>query len=150
MKKVMLALMIGSLGVVPILQADAAKRPKRVERLVSVAYDTPAVGVAGVAVGGNCASPNTGCSAIVVGPKERFLSVEITDASGLPATGAIWAGEAPESILLDTFCGITEEPVVVEPGTQVTVWAHVGPAPDNACPGVATSGSINSVLSNLP
>ena len=147
MRKLVVGLTVAAVGLVPVLSADAAKKPKRVQRVVSSAYDAPAPGVAGIASGGNCGSPNTGCAKVTLASNERYISVEITDSSGLPASGAIYSAQ---TTLVGTFCGKTEEALLVDPGVELTIWAHAGPTDSNPCPGVATSGSIVSTLSNLP
>lgn len=137
-------LIVGSIAVT----ADAKKKkPRRVERQATAAYDTPMPGVAGVHEVGYCGSPNTGCAQFPTGAHDRFAMFEISDASGLPPTAAVH--KSPSEPPIAVFCGKTEEPIAI-PAGGVTVTIHVGPSPENICQGAATSGTVTATFSNLP
>lgn len=144
----LLGLLAGALAAGP---ADAAKKkkkkPKRVERVVEVVYQAPAIGSGA----GVCLRPTNSCGDIPIGLKEKFVKIEITDATGLPVFFGVGQDTDPDAVGTETshgeFCGSTgDDPIEVLPGYTLIVfpWA-VG-----TCPGVATTGTVTATLSNLP
>lgn len=151
------ALAIGLLAGAMIGPADAAKKkkkkrkPKKVERVVEGSYDTPAIGHPDVIVG---CSGSTGCATIGVGPKERWVKLEIEDATGLPVY-AVAGQDLDGDSFADTsisFCGSTgDEPVEIERGYPINIFISAGPGVQTPCPGIATGpGKAIATLSNLP
>jgi hypothetical protein len=132
-------------------EAGKKKKPKRVTREVQGAYDAPAL----IVVGGCAQTGAIGCVSIVTGPKEKFLTAKINDAHGQAAFVAISSdsnGDAQDDTSHGFFCGETSESISVPPATELHLW--VGLQADTnfpgCAPGVATNGTIDVTLSNLP
>ena len=123
--------------------ADAAKRKK--PRKAQATYDTPAIGLGGVA--GLCSGAN-GCAAFPVGAKERSISVVVTDSTGTAVYARVTQdidgdGQADSAT---PFCGSSGGKIPIEPGIAVNVFVYpvgVLPAP---CQGVATSGVVKATF----
>ncbi|MDP9067898.1 MAG: hypothetical protein M3N53_06080 [Actinomycetota bacterium] len=152
MKRLLVAVMVGSLvlnvATVPV-SAAKRKKPNRVERTIEAPYEAPA---AGVAVGGEfygaCKhGDGAGCILITPKPGELFARVEIADALSLPVHGFITDIEANH--IVAEFCGTTEKTVFLGSDEQFLVWVFAGPCSDGT-PAMASSGTITTVLSNLP
>ena len=143
-----LGLVAGSLSAPAVAKK---KKPKKVERVVELTYDLGATG-AGAPVGtGACLRPTNSCGDIPTGSTEKYVTVEITDAAGLPVAFSLTQDTDPDAIGsesdLGEFCGKTEEPIAIEPGFTIVVFPWtVGPA----CGSVATTGTVKATLSNLP
>ena len=138
---VVLVVSLGALAPV-----SSAKKPKRVTRTAESLYDAPAIGSGA----GICPNATNSCARFPTGVGEKFLTLEITDSTGLPVYATV--GQDLDG---DTFtdqstivCGKTTDPIAIEPGIEVVVfpWA-VG---RTTCPGVATSGKVKATFSNLP
>ncbi|HEY7874729.1 MAG TPA: hypothetical protein VIG64_06365 [Actinomycetota bacterium] len=132
--------------------AVAKKKSKRVERVVEYTYQVPSPAVSGVV--GACvadAPASTGCNEIATSTKERYVTVAVTDASGQP-TNWYLAQDTDTAITgLEIFasgCGETAGPIAITPGLALRVQVGAVGGPD--CPGVATTGDVKVVLSNLP
>jgi len=89
------------------------KKPKRVERVVEHSYAAPSPGVPGVA--GACLAaftPDSGCIDIPVTLDDKYVMVDITDASG-QTPAAILAQDTdsnrPGTEIFHNFCGKTED-----------------------------------------
>ena len=124
------------------------KKPKRVERVVTTEYQAPAIG-SGTGV---CLRPTNSCGDIAVGLGEKYVKVEIEDATGLPVYFNLGQDTDPEALGTETsygsFCGTTgDEPIQIQPGFALVVFPWLlGPT----CPSVATQGAVTATLSNLP
>jgi hypothetical protein len=125
--------------------ADAAKKKKK-PRKAQATYDSPAIGIGGVA--GLCNGAN-GCAAFPLGAKEKFISVNVVDSTGTPVYARVTQdldgdGQADAAT---PFCGKTDGKIPVEPGVTINVFVYtvgVLPAP---CQGVATSGVVKATFS---
>jgi hypothetical protein len=150
-----LGLMFGAL----VGAADAKKKkkkppvPVKVERTVEYTYQVPSPGVSGVA--GSCLAANgidgTGCKNIPVSVEEVYVSVTVTDATGQPTNFYLAQETDPSNTTLEIFasgCGSTASPVPISPGIELRVQVAAVGGPD--CPGVATTGNVKVVLSNMP
>lgn len=156
MKKILVLFMILGLVVGSITTAEAGKKkkkrkkPKRVEREAQGTYAAPATLV------GNCTQQDgIGCMTIQAGPKEKFVTAKVTDDHGQPVAIRVSAdldGDSSTETTYGDFCGETEEPIKVDPGTALVFW--VGRAdvaiPMGCAPGIATQGTLDVVFSNLP
>ena len=151
-RAIAVALAVGMLGGALAAPAEAGKKkkPKRVERQAQGTYAAPATVV------GNCTQVDgIGCIGIMNGPGETYLTAKVTDAHGQPVVVTV-DGQTDEDINTDvsygTFCGETEEPIVVDEGVQLVFW--IGRASDAAgtqcLPGVGTQGTLDVTFSNLP
>lgn len=131
----------------------AAAKKKRHERRVEDSYATPAalVDAAGAFVGacahgGSGPTRNLGCVAFPTTPTERFLELEIVDATGLPAPA--WVVQE-DSDTGGPVCGKTDKPMRIARGVEIFIWIYpymLSPL----CPGVSTTGTVKATLSNLP
>lgn len=152
-KHLVLLLVLGMLfGSIASAEAGKKKKkPKKVTREVQGSYDTPALIVAGA-----CSQTGAiGCVAIVTGPTEKFLSAEITDGHGQPVYVSVQAdtnGDQQDDAIYGNFCGKTDEPIAVDPGTELHLWvgAQADPGIVGCVPGFGTSGTIDATLSNMP
>ncbi|MGH2753405.1 MAG: hypothetical protein ACRDLB_03145 [Actinomycetota bacterium] len=154
MKKALIfALVIGLIAGAMAAPATAKKKkkkkkPVKVERTVSGTYQAPTLVIAG-----QCAQTDAiGCVPFTAASTEKYMSVTITDSSGLPVSASIQQdtnGDGQEDITVASFCGATTEPVPVDPTYPLDVWVDNIPNPD--CPGaLATQGTVDVILSNLP
>lgn len=141
-----LGLVVGS---VATAEAGKKKKPKKVEREAESVYDTPAIGHPDLIVG---CSGSTGCANFGIGPKERFISLEIVDSAGLPVYGS-----ASQDLDGDNFgdegfnfCGKTDEPMPIHPGVELNIFISAAGGTSPPCAGAATSGTVKAVISNLP
>ena len=152
-KGVVVALILGLIAsALVVAPAEAGKKKKKkVTREVTVEYQAPALGTP--ESGGVCLRPTNSCGDIPVGATEKFVLVEITDATGTPVAVNLGQDTDPNTlgteVDLGTYCGTTEVPIPMEPGYTIVVfpWAFGG----GTCPGaVATTGSVTATMSNLP
>jgi hypothetical protein len=149
-----LGLIFGSL----VGAADAKKKkkkpaaPVKVERTVEYSYQVPSPAVQGVA--GSCLADtvdNTGCKNIPVSVEEAYVSVNVTDASGQPTNFYLAQDTDPSNTTSEIFatgCGATDAPIPITPGLELRI--QVAAVGGDTCPGVATSGDVKVVLSNMP
>lgn len=143
------------LGAVATAEAGKKRKPKRTTRVmreVEVTYDGPAVGVGAAGVGACFVALNS-CGNVAIGPDDRFMEVEVTDASGT-AVQLDLGQDTDEATVgtevdLGTICGASNEPIAIQaPGVPITTFPWAFGSPD--CPGVATTGTIKFTFSNLP
>lgn len=145
---IVIGLVAGSLAAPAVAKK---KKAKKVERVVELTYDLGATGVGTPLGTGVCFRPTNSCGDIPVGSTEKFISVEIKDATGLPVSFSLTQDTDPDSFGsesdLGDFCGKTDEPIAVEPGFNVIVFPWtLGPG----CGSAATTGTVTAKLSNLP
>ena len=154
-KTLILALIVGLIAASMAGPAVAKKKkkPKRIERQIELAYQAPSPGVPGAV--GACLSgfaEGTACIDTPTGADDKYISVDVADASGQASYGILAQdtdADNPGLEIFATFCGATTEPIkIAQPGLTLRVSLYAGPSPD--CPGVATTGTINGTLSNLP
>lgn len=155
MKRFLIMFMALGLIVGSVATAEAGQaRRKRVERTVSGSYETPVLPFSAhrcSQLGGE------GCVAISTGARESFFTAKATDAHGLPVLVQVWTstdGDGIEDVHFGTFCGETTRPISFPPGTELHFWVGFTYSfgPYESCPGgtVATTGTVNVTLSNLP
>ncbi|MGH2806753.1 MAG: hypothetical protein ACRDKT_05700 [Actinomycetota bacterium] len=133
--------------------AEAAEK-KRHERRFEDTYASPAQIVEVPDVGGSyvCSSGgsgptrNLGCVEIPIKPTERFLELEIVDASGLPAPA--WVAQEGTHAG-GPVCGSTDKPMRIAPGVAILLWMYPYMA-SPLCPGISTTGTVTATLSDLP
>lgn len=135
------------LGAFTATAAEAKKRRKRVVRKAEATYDTPAIGVGGVA--GLCSGAN-GCAALPVAANERFISVVVEDSSGTSVYARVTQdtngdGQADSAT---PFCGTSGGKIPIEPGIAVNVFVYAAGVLPAPCPGVATSGVVKATFTN--
>jgi len=159
-RSLVLALIVGLLAGSLVGPAEAKKKkkkPVRTERVVEIAYTGTGVGVATPAAsGGICpaTSPeNTGtCIEVPLQTGEKFVKVELKDATPLKAPGFISQGDQDGDGIGDLFgefCGAHEQAVPLVNLNPVRVSFYSGTCADGT-PGTTTSGTIVVTLSNMP
>lgn len=147
-----LGLIAGSFAAPAMAKKKKKKKPARVERVVETAYELGALGVGEPLGTGACLAATNSCGRAATGPDEKFVTVEITDATGLPVSFSLGQDTDPAELGtehdLGEFCGTTgDEPIEIVPGAEILVFPWtVGPA----CASVATSGTVAFTISNLP
>lgn len=146
--------LVGVLLGAPLVEGAGA-RSKRTERQVEDQYTTPAaiveVGDFGVYAcshkkSANEGIANVGCVEFPVKPSERFLKLEVVDASGLPAP--VWVVQEGTT-RGGPVCGRMQQPMEIAAGVTVVVWIYPHMA-SPLCPGLSTTGTVRATFSNLP
>ncbi|MGH2735819.1 MAG: hypothetical protein ACRDKZ_09585 [Actinomycetota bacterium] len=123
------------------------KKPKGIERTQEWEYQAPAFG-SGTGV---CLRPTNSCADFVPVKGEKFMTVEITDATGVPVYFSVAQDTDPDAVGsekdLGEFCGKTEKPIKrFATGAQITVFPWSVGSSD--CPGIATQGVVTATFSN--
>lgn len=150
---VLFALLIGT----PVGPADAAKRrPEKVTREAEETYGLPWLGTPSVPAGACVSWAGVGnpCPTFPISKSERWVTMEVTDASGTPTAFKIYqitAGDLNVEVtpVGGPFCGSSgKDPVELTPG--LTVHIKVYALGEAVCPGsVGTSGTVRGVFSNV-
>ena len=116
--------------------AQAGRRATRTE---SGTYY--AGGIQGV-IGVNSAAQESVGGVRLTGGAERFVSISVEDATGLPISGEIGqnldSDASPEISYM--FCGATEKPVKINPNVEVFVYLYEGTCGTD--PSLPTSGEV--------
>lgn len=144
------AVTLSLLAAVAASPATAGKK-RRVERTVEADYMAPAPAAHPVVTVCNrdgVVTGNRGCVVFPTTARERFVHVEIHDASGLPVQGFI-ALEGELQPEWRPFCGATAEPVPIGGTVTVLVYSYT-PAGLPPCLGTATTGTVAATFSNVP
>lgn len=138
------------LGLVLILlaalsPASAGARGPR-EREVEAPYKTP---VLGIAAEGNRAYyfdclNGIGCARLPLEKGDRFATLRIEDAVGLPVHGDIYL--MPGNVSLGEMCGETEAPISVSYASEILVHVHNGTCAGPS-PSIATMGKVVATIS---
>lgn len=155
-----LSLIAGAMAV-PAEAGKKKKKPKRVERTVTITYqcpcgpswgqDTPV----GTGVGFWLAGGAFGGAMTAIGPDDKFVEVEVVDDNSGQAVktnlGQDVDGDGLSESQIGSVCGTTEEPLeVTSPGTPVNLFVYEGVCDDGTTPSVATTGTITLTFSNMP
>lgn len=142
------ALLAGTL----IAPAEAGKRkPKKITRDAVATYQLPGFGSA--SVGGFCTNPPNPCPSFPISTQERWVMVEVDDASATAVAFDITQVRRDGSCcdgVDGPFCESSgKKPVEITPGLDVRVLVHA--SGDVVCPGAfGTSGTVTVVFSNVP
>jgi hypothetical protein len=146
MKKLIVTSVVAALvaGAMVVPAEAGKKKPK--PRVAEASYENPAIGIPGVvgspAAGGAYEFPTL--------TTENTVSVEITDDAGGAVTFTMSQDSDPNNTgyeIMGTWCGATEEPVVISPGLPLRVSIYTMPGPDQpSCTGPATSGAIKATF----
>jgi hypothetical protein len=154
-KALIVALVLGLVAGALSAPATAKKKKKRVARVVEVDYQGPGVGASSPAgsVGYCYQFPiSDACLTVIPEAGEKYIKIEVTDASGTNIAGFISQGDLDGDGIGDLygdFCGAHAEPIQLE----VKGGAFDLSLYDGACgggPSVMTTGTIKITLSNLP
>ena len=152
MKRLLIMAVVLGLIAGSVATAEAkTRRPVRVERTVEASYGPVISPVMG------CNDPGASLACVVVNARstEAFFTAKVTDAHGLPVFVQVNNGHA------GTFCGETDQPISIEPGSRLQFLMEPIPYFFNNwgtgwvdhldCPYRAkTIGTIRVTLSNLP
>lgn len=131
--------------------AGAQKKKKRVERVEEAAY-AGALGPRGAA-DVPCVQEPAGCVRFPVEPGERFVTVEVSDAAGMPVWASVYInGYSDGTDVHEHVCGASESPFPLAPGLEelVVVVTQTTGGATNPCAGPATAGTVKATFSNLP
>ena len=132
--------------------AEAGKRKKkRVERTEERAY-VGATGVRG-AQDSPCAGEPVGCVVFPIEPGERFVSIDVADASGDDVWASVYTyGYTDGTDTHEHVCGRTDAPLPLTDGLEelVVITTQTTGGVTNPCPGPATQGTVTAVFSNVP
>ena len=150
-KAILVGIVIGLLGAMLVApEAGAAKKKKAPKpRVYEGVYTCPCgVQAGGVGPAFRLGSGEGGFQ-VSVAQGEKFISLELTDDSGLPVFFSINQDLDGDGTLYEhengTACGATEEPVALEPNASITVFIQSGTC--GTGPGLATGGSFKAILS---
>lgn len=129
------------------IAAPATARRRPTERIVKSPYRTP---VLGVAIGAenqayyyDCLQ-QIGCAILPVKAKDRFVRLEILDASGGETFGAIYA--MPGGDHVGNFCGATKQPLFIRGVQELLVHVISGFCPGGSTPSTATTGFVTGIF----
>ena len=143
------ALITGLVGSLP--DAAAGKKKKRVERTEEADY-VGAIGPRGAA-DVPCQSEPLSCVKLSVEPGEKFVAVEVVDASGQPVWASVYNyGYTDGTDAHEHVCGASEGPIALGAGvTELTVViTQTTGGATSPCAGAATTGTVVGTFSNLP
>ncbi|MFN2526809.1 MAG: hypothetical protein ABR505_11200 [Actinomycetota bacterium] len=149
-KLILLTVLSGLILSSAAVPAQAKKKAK--PRVIEIAYTHPGIGVA--PVGGYPADFPMG-SEIQTLPTERYIKIEVTDASGQKVWGFISQGDLNGNNVNDdgyaNFCGAHPLPVpLADPGAPIIgIYAFSGACEDGSM-SVMTTGTIKISLSAKP
>ena len=149
-KTLVLAILLGLLAGALFAPEAAAKKKKkkRVERVVESEYQAPAIGTTG---NGACLNATNSCGRALPAAGEKYVKVEIDDATGTPVSFSLGQDSDPEALGTETdlgeFCGTTDTFIALQDASEVVVFPWMlGPT----CGAVATTGTVTFTFSNLP
>lgn len=148
MRRTIVGVLVVSLALATFTVAEAGKKKQKPRKFKS-AYTCPC-GVQVLGIGPGFASGNQGGVTIPTLPSEKFISIKMTDDSGLPVYfSAAQNLEGDDNIYetdLGDGCGKTEEPLsIVEPGADIIAFIYSGTCDGGVA--VATGGNAVAVLS---
>lgn len=152
---VVAALVGGSaVGAEAATKKKAPPKPKKFTRTVVLKYtggctaEVNGGGLSTAGAPGACSNVGAANWAQSAQPKEKYVSVTVTDASGRKVPGQIWikgSGVANDTEI--AFCGSMKNYQFVASDFTVDLDAVGAVA---SCPGTATQGTVTLVYSNLP
>lgn len=131
--------------------AEAGKKKKKVERTEERAY-VGATGVRG-AQDSPCVGEPVGCVVFPIEPGERFVSIDVADASGDDVWASVYVyGYSDGTDAHEHVCGSSEAPLALTAGLEelVVITTQTTGGVTNPCPGPATQGTVTAVFSNVP
>jgi hypothetical protein len=124
----------------PVPDKEKTWRVERRRLIQDWHYEGPAIGSGG----GVCTHPIHACALFLMRATDRFLEVEIEDATGTPVLASVSQREGRGGLqTVGTVCGETDEPFEVIPGAEIVIfpWA----AGRANCPGAATTGTVTAI-----
>lgn len=149
---VAIGVVVGLLAVgVQVGPAEAGKKRKKTERTEERQY-VGATGVRG-AQDSPCAGEPVGCVVFPVEPGERFVSIDVADASGDDVWASVYVyGYSDGTDIHEHVCGSSEGSLALAKGLEelVVVTTQTTAGVTNPCAGPATQGTVTAVFSNVP
>lgn len=130
--------------------AEAGKKKKKVERVEEKTY-VGATGVRG-AQDSPCAGEPVGCAVFTVEPGERYVSIDVADATGDDVWASVYVyGYSDGTDVHEHVCGRSDAPFALTPGLEelVVITTQTTAGATNPCPGPATQGTITATFSNI-
>ena len=161
-RAIAVALALGLLAGAMVAPAEAGRRKKRkppvpvkVERVVEYAYQGPGIGFSTpVASGGYCYPEPTACAVFLPEAGEKYIKIEVVDASGTTIAGSISQGDQDGDGIGDLygeFCGAHPEPVeLAVEGAPFDLSMYSGSCYGTPSPSVMTTGTVKVTFSNMP
>lgn len=153
MRRPMAILILGALlasgSVIPGAEAQSRRKPKRFERTVVATYYGPAAAVSTPALLATAwchPYQSVGCVRFTMEERERYVSLELHDATGLTAGGLVLDGTDE---FIGDVCGMTKRPLAPG-GGYVEVWLVAGTCYGTNTPSVVSTGTVVATFSNLP
>jgi hypothetical protein len=159
------AIAVGLLAGAMAVPAEAGKKkkkkapaqPVKVERVVEYAYQGPGIGFSTpVAAAGYCYPEPTSCAVFAPEPGEKFIKIEVVDASGTTIAGSINQGDLDGDGIGDLygeFCGAHAEPIELlnaEATFELSMYSGACYGTATPSPSVMTQGTVTITFSNLP
>ena len=138
---ILVVTMAMTIGGIANVEATQSVRSERTLRGSYRPYPSPATGC-------NEALGSWACMIVRTRPTERFVSVKVTDAHGLPVYFSLFS---PGTGFWTEFCGETTRPVPIPAGSNLEIEVGVSRwVAQTACPtsSVKTTGTIAVTLSN--
>ena len=153
-----LSLTVGTLGVAEAAKNKKKKKPRapvKVERVVEYEYQGPGLGFSSpAAAGGYCYPEPTNCAQFIPEAGEKYIKIEVTDASGQAVGGSISQGDLDGDGIGDLygeFCGAHTEPITLAvEGTPFQLSMYAGTCYGTTTPSIMTTGVVKITFSNLP
>ena len=130
--------------------AEAGKKKKKVERVEDRTY-VAATGVRGVQDSA-CAGEPVGCVVFPIEPGERFVSIEVADATGQDVWASVYVyGYSDGTDLHEHVCGRSDGAFALSPGVEelVVITTQTTGGATNPCAGPATQGTVTATFSNI-
>lgn len=148
-KSILVALVIGLIAGAMVAPDAMAAKKKAKPRVLEGTYTCPCgFQVKGVGPAWRLGTGEGGFDVGVL-PGEKFMSLELTDDSGLPVFFEIAQDVDGDGTIFEhangSACGKTTEPVPLEEGAPITVFVQSGEC--SGGPGVATGGTFKAILS---
>ncbi len=117
-------------------------------RVVEAVYSTGvSFGVQDLVTACVFTAPINSCVLAPAGLNERYASIEIVDASGLPVPAFV--GPHDDDPAGKPICGTTSKPIPITPGIEVEVVLNAFD-PAVPCAGVATTGMVKFTFTKRP
>jgi hypothetical protein len=160
-RSIVVVLMAGLLaGAVTAAPAEAKKKKKevRTERVVEIPYTLGNLGAATPAyTGGVCFVDPTmpaSCKEVPLQAGDKYIKVEVADASGTTVPGFISQGDIDGDTISDgygQFCGAHAEAVpLADAAAPVGISMYPGVCADASGGGIPTQGTITVTFTNMP
>ena len=159
-KLITCALIAGLFAGALAVDASAARRPRRVQKVVTLKYTGGEMGVTSPAASASfCLRDESlpfACKALPSpGAKFKYIKIKVIDASGQKVGGFI----AHDGVDADgdgfddaygNFCGAHRKPIRLRaPGAPVGISLTMGFC-KNGTPSIVTHGTVKAIFSNLP